>query len=260
MLARLNQSVEQGGFNIRNDVLLVQKLLNKHTIPGAFGVLREDGIVGIKTITRIELFQKHIVKMIRADGRIDPNGKSFKLLRELKANTSQVDLRLTKILTLSSRGVSLLKSIEDLALKPYDDQTGKDITEWVKGATIGYGHLIAGSDWDKYKNGISEAAASSLFSSDLRPFIQTVKNKVTTSLKQNEFDALVILAFNIGVFNFSTSSVLKLINAPEAKTSYENLEAAWKAWNKSQGKEIRGLKNRRQAEWDIYSKNIYKQW
>ena len=171
-----------------------------------------------------------------------------------------LDQDLARFLTLSSRGVSLLKAIEDLALKPYDDQTGKDITEWVKGATIGYGHLIASSNWDKYKNGISEASASSLFSSNLAPFIRTVQSKVTVSLKQNEFDALVILAFNIGNFNFSTSSVLKLVNDPTAITSYSNLEAAWKAWNKSQGKEMRGLNNRRQAEWDIYNKNIYKQW
>lgn len=260
MLARISQSVGRGGFNIRNDALLVQKLLNKQTIPGAVGALREDGIVGIKTITRIELFQKHIVKMIRADGRIDPNGKSFKLLCEVKAITPQLGSGSTRLLTLSSRGLSLLKAIEDLALKPYDDQTGKDITEWVKGATIGYGHLIASADWDKYKNSISEASASSLFSSDLAPFIRSVQSKVTTSLKQNEFDALVIFAFNIGDFNFSTSSVLKLINDPTAITSYSSLEAAWKAWNKSQGKEMRGLNNRRQAEWDIYSKNIYKQW
>lgn len=260
MLARLSQSVGQGGFNIRNDVLLVQKLLNKQTIPGSVGSIKEDGIIGIKTITRIELFQKHIVKMIRADGRIDPNGKSFKLLCEVKANTPQLGAGAARILTLSARGVSLLKAIEDLALKPYDDQTGKDITDWVKGATIGYGHLIASSDWEKYKNGISEASASSLFSSDLAPFIRSVQSKVTASLKQNEFDALVILAFNIGDFNFSTSSVLKLVNDPTVITSYSNLEAAWKAWNKSQGKEVRGLNNRRQAEWDIYNKNIYKQW
>jgi lysozyme len=76
----------------------------------------------------------------------------------------------------------------------------------------------------------------------------------------NEFDALVIFAFNIGEFNFSNSSALKLVNDSTAATSYTSLELAWKAWNKSQGKIMRGLNNRRQAEWDIYSKNIYKQW
>lgn len=260
MLLRISRSVGQGGMNIRQDVLLVQKLLNKKNIPSMLIPLKEDGIAGRNTVTRIELFQKHVVKMIRPDGRVDPNGKSFQLLSETNANSLPLASESARILTLSSRGISLLKAIEDLALKPYDDQTGKEIFSWVKGATIGYGHLIASQEWDKYKYGISEASASSLFSLDLAPFIRFVKSRITVSLKQNEFDALVILAFNIGEFNFSTSSVLKLINDPTANTSYVNLESAWKAWNKSQGKTVRGLNNRRQAEWDIYSKNIYRQW
>ena len=36
--------------------------------------------------------------------------------------------------------------------------------------------------------------------------------------------------------------------------------AAWKAWNKSQGQVMQGLVNRRNAEWDVYSKNIYQRW
>lgn len=70
----------------------------------------------------------------------------------------------------------------------------------------------------------------------------------------------MIFAFNIGKANFNSSSVLKMINNPSAITPYPSLESAWKAWNKSQGKEMRGLNNRRSAEWDIYSKNIYKKW
>ncbi|EJW1430094.1 lysozyme, partial [Campylobacter jejuni] len=43
---------------------------------------------------------------------------------------------------LSNDGQNLLKNIEKLRLKPYNDQNGKEITSYVKGATIGYGHLI----------------------------------------------------------------------------------------------------------------------
>lgn len=259
MLAKITQSVGQRGVNSRSDVLLVQKLLNKQIIPGAIGRLKEDGITGKNTIARIELFQRHIVKMIRADGRIDPDGKSFKLLTATTTAPS-LSTRSTRILSFGSKGMDLLKSIEDLVLKPYDDQTGKEITQWVKGATIGYGHLISSAEWEKYKNGITSTAASSLFSLDVAPFVRSVQNRVTVDLAQHEFDALVILVFNIGDANFATSSVLKLINNPTTKTPYANLELAWKAWNKSQGKEMRGLNNRRQAEWDIYNKNIYRKW
>ena len=60
---------------------------------------------------------------------------------------------------MSINGVNLLAGIEKLALKPYDDQTSKEITSWVKGATIGYGHLISKDDWDSYKNGLSKEDA-----------------------------------------------------------------------------------------------------
>jgi lysozyme len=166
------------------------------------------------------------------------------------ANTFQV----------SAKGIELLKSIEQLRLKPYDDQTGEEISSWVKGATVGYGHLIASAEWNKYAGGITQEQADTLFIQDLEPFINAVRSEVTAEIAQNHFDALVIFVFNIGINGFSTSSALKLVNDPAAVTDYPNLEAAWKAWNKSQGQVMQGLVNRRNAEWDIYSKNIYQRW
>ena len=44
--------------------------------------------------------------------------------------------------------------------KPYDDQTGDYITQYKKGATIGWGPLIKGrAEFEKYKNGITEQEA-----------------------------------------------------------------------------------------------------
>ena len=162
--------------------------------------------------------------------------------------------------SLSADATTLLKEVETLHLKPYDDQTSKDITDWVKGATIGYGHLIAKGDWDSYKNGITETQADTLFDADLAPFVSAVGDAITVHITQNQFDALVILAYNIGGPSFSGSSVVKLVNDPNAKTSYSSLESAWKAWNKSQGKVMKGLENRRQCEWNIYSQAVYKRW
>lgn len=161
---------------------------------------------------------------------------------------------------LSANATNLLKEIEALHLKPYDDQTSKDITEWVKGATIGYGHVIAKVDWDTYKDGITEAKAATLFDTDLAPFVSAVGNAITVKITQSQFDALVIFAYNIGKSGFSGSSVVTLINDSKAKTGYLDLESAWKAWNKSQGKVMKGLDNRRQCEWNIYSQAVYKRW
>ena len=143
---------------------------------------------------------------------------------------------------------------------PYDDQTGEPITEWVKGATIGHGHLISESQWGQFQNGITEAQADALLSQDLSSAVSSVNDALTTNVNQQQFDALVILRYNIGSANFRSSSVLKMINNPSKKTSYPTAELAWKAWNKSQGKVNQGLINRRNAEWNIYSKGVYERW
>lgn len=162
--------------------------------------------------------------------------------------------------TLSDKGINLLKSVEKLRTKPYDDQTSKEITSWVEGATIGYGHLIAREEWKKYQNGITESQSLMLIKSDTALFEKKVKSLVQVPIVQNQFDALVILAFNIGESAFSSSSVLKLVNDPSSKTPFSSLENAWLAWNKYKGKFMKGLENRRKAEWNIYSKNIYQRW
>lgn len=161
---------------------------------------------------------------------------------------------------MSEKGAALLREIEEFRSMPYDDQSGKEIKAWTKGATIGYGHLIGRAEWGAYMDGITESAARSLFWRDLSPFAGAVAGSIARALEQNEFDALVMLAFNIGRSAFRRSSVAKLINDPDAKTRFNSLEAAWKAWNRSQGKVMRGLVNRRQCEWNIYSKNIYQRW
>ncbi len=252
-------SVGRNGTNHSADVVLVQKLLNAREIPGEITPLTEDGIIGNKTISRIESFQKKILKMGHPDGHIDPDGRIFKRLMD-STTESGSGKKYADTFGFSDKGIDLLKSIEQLSTTPYDDQTGKDITTWVEGATIGYGHLVSSAEWSKYKDGIARDQALSLFRADLNPYVNTVKTKVTASITQNEFDAMVILAFNIGQRAFTNSSVLKMVNNPNVKTTYENLEDAWKAWNKSQGVINSGLINRRQAEWDIYSKGIYQQW
>lgn len=163
-------------------------------------------------------------------------------------------------LTMSPEAVELLQAIETLRLQPYDDQTGEDIDVWVKGATIGYGHLIAEDDWDTYKDGITAEQAADLFRADAEPFERTVGEVISVGVQQYEFDAMVILAFNIGRSGFRNSSVATLVNDPSAETSFATLEAAWKAWNKSQGRVNRGLVNRRDAEWRIYTSAIYARW
>ena len=167
-------------------------------------------------------------------------------------------------MSLSPSGESWLKQVEQLALQPYDDQKGIvpgiPLAEWVKGATIGYGHLVSRSEWDLYKNGITPEQADALFLDDVAPFEAVVNEVITASLAAHEFDALVIFAYNIGTAGFAGSSVAKMVNDSAADTRYATLEDAWKAWNKSQGKVNQGLINRRAAEWDMFALGIYRHW
>ena len=165
-------------------------------------------------------------------------------------------------MSFGEKGIALLKGIEQLRLKPYDDQTGKEITDWIEeGITIGYGHLIKEeSEWELYKDGITKEQAERLFKYDGQNYIDRVNASLKVKVTQQQFDALVILCYNIGKTGLASSSVIKLINDPAAKTPYASLEKAWKAWDKSQGKVNKGVINRRNAEWNIYSRGIYARW
>lgn len=170
-----------------------------------------------------------------------------------------------KNMKISSKGLSWLKDKEDKILDKqgkhiiYDDQTGLPVNTnepLPKGATIGYGHLIkSGED---FRNGITENVAAELLRSDIATAERAVKNNIFVPLSQNQYDALVSLAYNIGARNFATSTVVKYINNQKFHSSvYPNLESAWKAWNRSQGEISNGLINRRQHEWDMYKNGIY---
>jgi len=253
-MTQLSGSVGRGGLNQKLDVRLVQGLLNNYKILGIANPIKIDGKAGNKTYTRIEVFQKKVLLKTKPDGRVDPNGQTFKKL------TNRPNSKSAFSCTFSTKAINLLKSIEKLRTKPYDDDTSVNITQWVNRATIGYGHLISKGDWNKYKKGLTKAEALTLFNKDLAPFIKKIKHLVKTKVMQYEFDAMIILIFNIGVNGFRKSSVLKLVNNPGAKTSFTSLEKAWKIWNKTDKKYNKGLANRRKAEWNIYTKNIYRKW
>ena len=161
---------------------------------------------------------------------------------------------------LSAEGEKLLRSAEGLRLKPYSDRTGEEITAWEKGATIGYGHLIEEGDWAEYKDGITAEKAEALFKSDIAAFVERVAKVLPAKMSQQQFDAAVMLSYNIGAGAFARSSAAALIKDPEAATPYPSLERAWKAWNRVGDSVSRGLENRRNAEWNVYSKGVYEPW
>ncbi|AKT43480.1 penicillin-insensitive murein endopeptidase [Chondromyces crocatus] len=78
---RLSGSVGQGGQNAHDDVLLVQKQLNKNAhIVAEIGRVPEDGNLDDLTQRAIIAFQRRIVRLSSPDGRVDPHGRTWRTL------------------------------------------------------------------------------------------------------------------------------------------------------------------------------------
>lgn len=90
---RLTGSVGEGGRNVHDDVLTVQKLLNKNAhLVAAIGVVPEDGNLDARTQAAIVAFQRTIVHLSAPDGRIDPRGRTFRILEGEQPHAATVIL------------------------------------------------------------------------------------------------------------------------------------------------------------------------
>lgn len=112
--------------------------------------------------------------------------------------------------------------------------------------TIGVGHT--GADV-KPNMVITKEKSRELLKSDLSRFEKAVNTYIIEELKQCEFDALTSLSFNIGVGNFSKSTLVRKINA---KAPIAEIEKEFRKWVYASGKILPGLKARREREIKLY--------
>ncbi|OOW07641.1 lysozyme [Acinetobacter sp. MF4642] len=134
-------------------------------------------------------------------------------------------------------GVDLICGFEGKRLAAYDDGVGV----W----TIGFGTTV-------YPNGIkvmkgdtcTEAQAKTYMAHDLKKFEVAVNKAVTVQLNQNQFDALLSLAYNIGASAFSQSTLVKKLNANDIRGAADQFDV----WVNAGGKRMQGLVNRRAKE------------
>lgn len=160
------------------------------------------------------------------------------------------------ILNTSKDALEFLIGWEALRLKAYLDQAGK----W----TIGIGHLLTpkeresgrlliGEDLVKWRDGLTRDQACALKQQDLERFEFAVSKSLDAiKLKQHEFDALVILAYNIGDSAFAGSSLVRCLRLGDRN----KIVGSWLAWNKVTVDDVRmvsrGLVKRRKAEVQIF--------
>ena len=144
---------------------------------------------------------------------------------------------------ISQTGMNLIKEFEGFRAKPYLCSAGVP--------TIGYGSTRY-ADGDKVSlrdPAISESQAEELFRTTLASYEAGVSKAVKVAVEQYEFDALVSLCYNIGVGNFTSSTLVRLLNDGERKAE---VAAQFLRWNRASGKIIQGLVNRREAEKKLF--------
>lgn len=142
-------------------------------------------------------------------------------------------------MTPSENCVNLVKRSEGCELEAYPDP-GTGAAPW----TIGYGRTTDVHPGDT----CTQAEADSWLLDELRGFGEDVEKLVKVPLTQNQFDALVCFAYNVGLGNLKSSTLLKLLNAGD----YSGACAQFGRWNKAAGKVLPGLTTRRKAEAELF--------
>lgn len=141
------------------------------------------------------------------------------------------------MMRLSLQSRERLKRLEGFRAKAYIPVPG-DRT------TIGYGF----TDGVKLGDTMTREEADARLVEELRPYEMAVWQGCTREPNQNEFDAMVLLCFNIGPAGFRRSTVLKAHNRGDCQAAAR----AFGLWNKSGGKVYAGLTKRRAEESALY--------
>lgn len=167
---------------------------------------------------------------------------------------------------ISQKGIDLIKKYEGIIdgnpktvnLDPYLCPAGY----W----TIGWGHVVkspAGqmlhgasnksAAYAVYPNGITRVEAEGLLRNDTASFSNFVR-RVAPALNQNQHDALVSFAFNLGNGNLKNSSLLRKVrtNPNDVTIAVEFVK-----WVRAGGRVLDGLVARRVAEAMLYFSHQY---
>lgn len=114
--------------------------------------------------------------------------------------------------------------------------------------TIGYGFTKGVNLGDS----MTREEANARLVEELRPYEMAVWQNCIREPNQNEFDAMVLLCFNIGPAGFKRSTVLRAHNRGDSQAAAR----AFGLWNKSGGKVYEGLTRRRAEESALYLKPV----
>jgi lysozyme len=154
---------------------------------------------------------------------------------------------MNEALNVSPAGLKLIQSFEGCErragrgrFRAYVDPVGI--------LTIGWGHtnaagrqFAAGTVW-------TQAECDAALREDLATFEQGVRAAVKVGLEPCQFDALVSFAYNCGLGNLKTSTLLRKVN----RRDFAGAAREFARWNKAGGRVLSGLTRRRAAEATLF--------
>lgn len=144
---------------------------------------------------------------------------------------------------ISENGLDLIKKYEGLGLEPYLCPANVP--------TIGYGatYYPDGKNVTMDDLKITELYAEELLLSMLSRYEKGVERYIQVEINQNQFDALVSFAYNLGLGALKGSTLLKKVNLNPFD---ENINYQFNRWTKAGGKVLAGLVKRRNEESNLY--------
>lgn len=144
--------------------------------------------------------------------------------------------------TIGKEGVAFICQWEGFRAKAYWDANGR---VW----TCGYGHTAGVTK----STVCDEAAAKRWVMADCAPTEKLLRSS-GVALTQQQGDALVSFAYNVGLGNLKRSTLWKLVKAGAAK---DKVMQQFYRWNRSGGKVLEGLAIRREGEAMLYATGKY---
>ena len=140
--------------------------------------------------------------------------------------------------------IEFVKGWERLKLRSSEDPLVPGIFD------VGYGHVIHRSEHPKT---ITREQAHEWLVGVLNDIDEQVRGIVTVPLSDNEREALVSFAYNVGVRALSQSTLLAHLNGGD----YDAAAKQFCRWNKANGRMVRGLVKRRAAEREMFEMGDY---
>lgn len=138
-----------------------------------------------------------------------------------------------------NKGINLIKQFEGCRLAAYKCPSGV--------LTIGWGHTKG----VKIGDTCTQEQADKWLADEVQIFENAVKNLVNVPLNENQLGALTSFVYNVGIGNFSTSTLRKKLNAKDYTGAANEFERWVYGANK---RKLEGLVRRRKAEKELFLK------